>query len=175
MKKEKCSQAGSPSCEFKEIIDEFSEVFNLIEDYENNSITYERGTVKHPIRISPKEFLTVINGIPPKIRKELYIMPRDKIFKKTIEKIYDTENQTTIEEKAVHLLYSIIKSKNFKTENTQAAIICFLYFLKENKLLDKILTIEKETIFLIILLMQKSTRDDVGKIINLTIKIFSKS
>lgn len=66
---------------------------------------------------------------------------KDQSFKSSLETIYQTPDKTdlypTLEEKAAHLLYFVVKNHSFSDENKRIAAGLFIYFLSlNNKLLN---------------------------------------
>ena len=76
-----------------------------------------------------------------KFASPLFGNQKDDSFESCINQIYQTFNgkdcYETIEEKAVNLLYLIIKNHSFSDGNKRIAGNCFLYFLNKNGLLYK--------------------------------------
>jgi len=112
----------------------------LIFKYDRQTVTIEKTTKNELYRISYHEAINQIQfiknkyGYPPLFGKE-----KDQSFHSSIETIYQTFNGAdlypSVEEKAAHLLYFIVKNHSFVDGNKRIAAMLFLYFLDRNNLL----------------------------------------
>jgi prophage maintenance system killer protein len=72
---------------------------------------------------------------------ELFGNERDESFKGILGTIYQTfggeELYSSIEQKAAHLLYFVIKDHPFSDGNKRSAALLFIYFLSQNNYLTK--------------------------------------
>lgn len=123
------------------ILNDFSIGFNLLDDYDNNKLDVKGKTIKKAVVITKQEFLSLIEKMKDKFTSYLFGNQKDDSFESCINQIYQTFDDKdcyeTIEEKAVNLLYLIIKNHSFSDGNKRIAGNCFLYFLNKNGLLYK--------------------------------------
>lgn len=90
------------------------------------------------------------------------------ILEAIYQNVFDTELYPTIEEKAAHLLYFIVKDHPFIDGCKRIAATLFLEFLNKNKKLvkDGKLVISNNTLVAITLLTAESKPDEMEVIIN---------
>lgn len=157
-------------CKFIEIIENSKEAFNLLDEFKMGHIKYKVLKRAPLVKISPKDFLGVINSFYQEDFSNIYLFPKDISFKKAIEKI-NSKTNISIEEAGALLLYSIIKSKSFEDKTIKTAIISFLYLLFKNNYTHHL---KKETFVLICLLIEKSTKKEMKSVIDLTVKLIAK-
>jgi death-on-curing family protein len=81
------------------------------------------------------------NLIARKEASELFATERDETFKGILKTIYQTfggkELYQSLEEKAAHLLYFIIKDHPFSDGNKRVGAFLFIAFLKINNILNR--------------------------------------
>lgn len=72
---------------------------------------------------------------------QMFLESREGVFKSSIGAIYQTydgkEVYPTLEEKAAHLLYFLVKNHRFIDGNKRIAAALFVYFLDKNDALFK--------------------------------------
>ncbi|MEW5844627.1 MAG: virulence protein RhuM/Fic/DOC family protein [Bacteroidota bacterium] len=122
------------------IVTNYANAFDILDKYDHQTITIDKTTKNELYRISYHEAISQIQfikskyGYPPLFGKE-----KDQSFHSSIKTIYQTFNGTdlypSVEEKAAHLLYFIVKNHSFVDGNKRIAAILFLYFLEKNNLL----------------------------------------
>ena len=122
------------------IVTNYAKAFDILDKYDHQSVTIEKTTQNELYRISYHEAISLIQfiknkyGYPPLFGKE-----KDKSFYSSIKTIYQTFNGNylypSVEEKAAHLLYFIVKNHSFVDGNKRIAAMLFLYFLERNNLL----------------------------------------
>ena len=128
------------------LLSQYSKTLTLLEEYDKNKLkdnkgkktkfilTYEQCT---KIIIELKKVL-----ITKKEASNLFANERDKSFEGIIKGLYQTFNKkelySTLEDKAAHILYLIIKDHPFSDGNKRTAAFLFVYFLdKTNALYRK--------------------------------------
>jgi len=79
----------------------------------------------------------------------------------------------TVEEKAAHLLYFMVKNHPFTDGNKRSGAFAFVWFLKETKMLD-IKRLTPSALTAITVLVAESDPNDKDKIIKLILNIISK-
>ena len=79
----------------------------------------------------------------------------------------------TVEEKAAHLLYFMVKNHPFTDGNKRSGAFAFVWFLKETKMLD-IKRLTSSALTAITVLVAESDPNDKDKIIKLILNIISK-
>lgn len=123
------------------ILGDFSVGFNLLDDFDNERLDTKGKTKKEAVVITKDEFMSVVEKMKTTFTSPLFANIRDDSFDSSINQIYQSfggsDCYPTIEEKAVNLLYMIVKNHSFSDGNKRIAANCFLYFLDRNGLLYK--------------------------------------
>jgi len=122
------------------IVTNYANAFDILDKYDYQTVTIEKTTKNELYRISYHEALNQIQFIKNKFAyPPLFGKEKDQSFYSSIETIYQTFNGTdlypSVEEKAAHLLYFIVKNHSFVDGNKRIAAMLFLYFLERNNLL----------------------------------------
>ena len=124
-----------------EIITKYSETWLLLQKYDENKILAPKKKSKARVKIDYNEAKTAITDLKKSliVKKQsvnLFGQERDKMFAGIIANLYQTfggkELYPSIEDKAAHLLYFIIKDHPFVDGNKRIASLIFLVFLKKN-------------------------------------------
>lgn len=158
------------------IVTHYAHALDILDQYDYQTLTLENTTPKSLYRISYHEAMKKIHfikakyGYPPLFGKE-----KDQSFHSSIETIYQTFNGTdlypSVEEKAAHLLYLVVKNHSFVDGNKRIAAMLFLYFLDRNNLLydvngnKRIANNALVAIILMIALSKPEEKDIVTKVI----------
>ena len=97
------------------------------------------------------------------------------ILEAIYQNVYGTELYPTIEDKAAHLLYFLVKDHPFADGCKRIAATLFLEFLNKNKILVKNgkLIISNNTLVAITLLTSESKPDEMEIIINVIMHLLS--
>jgi death-on-curing family protein len=175
------------------LIGQEQELIGIIQRYTKSlSILrqYDRGLLKNIANVKSKfileynNCLTIINKLEKELekRKELTELfgrqNHDEKLRGIIGALYQTfdkkELYSTVEEKAAHLLYLIIKDHPFIDGNKRIASILFVYFLNENHFLfnkNNELKIPDSMLATLALLVAISDSNEKDVIINLIINL----
>ncbi len=131
--------------EILNLLKNYSKSLTFLEQYDKNNFTDLRGK-KAKFILGYKEAIKVVNKVKTELIKkneatELFGQERENTFAGIIGNIYQTfagnELYLSIESKASHLLYFIIKDHPFSDGNKRNASFLFVYFLSKNKYLFK--------------------------------------
>lgn len=122
------------------IVTNYAHALDILDQYDYQTLNIKNITETNLYRISYQEaikqieFIKAKYGYPPLFGKE-----KDQSFHSSVETIYQTFNGTdiypSVEEKAAHLLYFVVKNHSFVDGNKRIAAMLFLYFLDRNNLL----------------------------------------
>jgi len=127
------------------LLADYSKTLTVLEEFDKSSFKKLKG-VKPNYELKYDEAVKVLVGVKRELFKkgeagDLFARERGKEFEGIIGAIYQTfagnELYGSIEKKAAHLLYLIIKDHPFADGNKRSAAFLFVYFLDRNKYLYK--------------------------------------
>ncbi len=133
------------SHEILNLLSSYAKTLTLLSEYDNGKISEAKG-VKTKFVLDYKNLLEIIEKIKTKlvVKKEagdLFGQERQGMLQAVTRNLYQTfggkELYPTIENKASHLLYLIIKDHSFSDGNKRIASFLFVYFLDKNNYLYK--------------------------------------
>ena len=166
--------------QISKLMSDFSVGLNLLDDFDNQRLDNKGNTKKEAVYISVSEFLDVIQKMKTEFTSEIFGNPKDDSFSSSVNQIYQTfdgkDCYPSIEEKAVNLLYFIVKNHSFSDGNKRIGANCFLYFLKKNNLLykaDKPI-IDNATLATITLLIAESKPEEKETVKQIAISILNR-
>uniref|UniRef100_UPI00404ACACA RhuM family protein n=1 Tax=Gelidibacter sp. TaxID=2018083 RepID=UPI00404ACACA len=122
------------------VIASYSTALDLLDDYDHQRLKLPTTNTAEVVKINYTEARNAINQLGKQTKFEgLFGKEKDDSFKGSLENIYQTfdgiELYRTIEEKAAHLLYFVVKNHSFTDGNKRIAAFLFVWFLERNKLL----------------------------------------
>ena len=158
--------------ELKEVIDKYTNALDLLDDYDHQRISKPSG-IKSAVRINYQEARDIIDSM--KFGNESNVFGVEKepgklngILEAVYQNVFGTEVYPSIEDKATHLLYFLVKDHPFVDGCKRIAATLFLEFLNRNHLLirDNELVISNNTLVAVTLLTAESKPEDIDTIIN---------
>jgi prophage maintenance system killer protein len=122
------------------VIANYSKALDLLDDYDHQRLTIPKKEYVEAVKINYKEARNAIDELGKQTKFEgLFGKEKDDSFKGSLENIYQTfdgvELYKTIEEKAAHLLYFVVKNHSFTDGNKRIAAFLFVWFLQRNNIL----------------------------------------
>ncbi len=122
------------------IISDYSYALEILDRYDHQTLKIEKTSGKGIYRLTYEEVIKQIELVKRTYsHSKLFGQEKDNSLKSSIETIYQTfdgkDLYPSIEEKAAHLLYLIVKNHPFTDGNKRIAAFIFLYFLEKNGLL----------------------------------------
>lgn len=153
------------------LLKRYSKALNMLDDYDY--IRYreipETGKVVYILKYD--EIKKIINKMKYTADKTKYFgKEKDESLKSSISAIYQTfdgkDLYPTIIEKAVNLLYFVVKNHSFVDGNKRIAASIFLYFLDKNQILDKI-ELDNDLLVSLTLMIANSKPTDKDLIVNI--------
>ena len=166
--------------QISKLMSDFSVGLNLLDDFDNQRLDNKGNTKKDAVYISVAEFLDVIQKMKTEFTSEIFGNPKDDSFSSSVNQIYQTfdgkDCYPSIEEKAVNLLYFIVKNHSFSDGNKRIGANCFLYFLEKNNLLYKNNKpiIDNATLATITLLIAESKPEEKETVKQIAISILNR-
>ncbi len=132
--------SGDESRGLLQIIADYSYALNLLDKYDYQKLTIENTSGKEVYRLTYQDAINKIQLVRKKYgSNDLFGKEKDDSLKSSLAAIYQTfggkDLYPSIEEKAAHLLYFVVKNHSFVDGNKRIAAFLFLYFLEKNKIL----------------------------------------
>jgi len=123
-----------------QVITDYTYALDLLDDFDYRRLQINESISREEFKITYAKAVKVIKELKSKFgSSSLFGKEKDDSFKSSIGNIYLTFNgkelYPSLEEKAAHLLYFLIKNHSFVDGNKRIGASIFLWFLKENKML----------------------------------------
>lgn len=130
------SEAG----DLLKVLTDYTYALDILDKYDHQQLTIQSTTTDSLFQINYEEATKAIQGLKQKFGgSELFGNEKDESFKSSLSVIYQTfdakELYPSVEEKAAHLLYFVIKNHSFSDGNKRIAAFLFVWFLEKNQLL----------------------------------------
>lgn len=168
--------------EILDVIEKYSKTWKLLGEYDEGNIQNKR-LKRSKFKLNYYACHDLIEQLKQelfdkKIIGNLFGLEREESLEGIIGNIYQTfqrkELYNSIEEKAAHLLYFVIKDHPFSDGNKRIGSLLFLYFLEKNNFLfksDGLVKIGNKTIVALALLIASSDPREKESIVNLIINL----
>jgi len=133
------------SQEILDLLSEYSKALLLLGQYDAGTLTEPKGA-KAKFVLKYEDCVKIIKDVRAELVKkkgagDLFGSERSKMFEGIVKNLYQTFNKkelySTVEKKAAHLLYLIIKDHPFSDGNKRLGAFLFVYFLYKNNYLYK--------------------------------------
>ncbi len=165
--------------ELSEVIKTYTNALDLLDDYDHQRLEKPKGN-NTLYRIEYTEARKIIESMKFKNDSNLFGVEKENgklkgILEAVYQNVFGTELYPTIEDKAAHLLYFIVKDHPFADGCKRIAATLFLEFLNKNKRLVKNgkLVISNNTLVAITLLTAESKPEEMEIIINVIMHLLS--
>ena len=162
------------------LMDNFANGLDLLDNYDHQKLDKKGETAREAVRIDEQEFLSVIDKMKSEFASDVFATPKDESFSSSVNQIYQTfggkELYPTLEEKAITLLYLIVKNHSFADGNKRIGASCFLYFLNRNNMLYKNNTpiIDNSTLFALTLLIATSKPEEMETVKQVVLSVLNR-
>ena len=121
------------------VILDYQKALHLLDEYDFQKLEIKKVTTQEKFRISYQRARQELDRLKAHYPSELFGLEKDQSFSGSIGAIYQSfdgkDLYPSIEEKAAHLLYFVVKNHSFIDGNKRIAASLFLWFLNENKIL----------------------------------------
>ncbi len=122
------------------VVKDYTYALDILDEYDHQTLKINSTNTKEVFQISYKSAKDIIAEMKNKFGgSDLFGKEKDQSFKSSINSIYQAFNKKelypSIEEKAAHLLYFVIKNHSFIDGNKRIAAAVFLWFLEMNNYL----------------------------------------
>jgi prophage maintenance system killer protein len=124
------------------VITDYTYALEVLDQYDHQVLEIQGTTPQELYRITHEEAMKAINGLRNKFGGgSLFGNEKDESFNSSLATIYQTfggqDLYPSVEEKAAHLLYFVIKNHSFSDGNKRIAAFLFVWFLEKNGILYK--------------------------------------
>jgi len=123
------------------VILDYQKALHLLDEYDLQKLEIKKVTTQEKFRISYQKTRYELERLKRHYPSGLFGLEKDQSFSGSIGAIYQTFDEKdlypSIEEKAAHLLYFVVKNHSFIDGNKRIAASLFLWFLNENGILYK--------------------------------------
>ncbi len=158
-----------------DLVASFAQTWLSLDAYDKNQLQF-KGITKRKIKLEAKELELGINSLKTALLKkneatEIFAQERVKnslegIVGNIMQSFGGVDLYKTLEEKAAHLLYFIVKNHPFIDGNKRSGAFAFIWFLQKNNLLD-CSKISPQALTAITLLVAESNPKEKERIIGL--------
>lgn len=167
------------SYELNEVIRTYTNALDLLDDYDHQRLEKPKGN-DTIYKIGYNEARIIIDSMKFNNDSNLFGVEKENgklngILEAVYQNVFGTELYPTIEDKAAHLLYFLVKDHPFADGCKRIAATLFLEFLNKNKRLVKNgkLVISNNTLVAITLLTAESKPEEMEIIINVIMHLLS--
>lgn len=124
------------------VITDYTYALDVLDQYDHQVLEIHDTTRKELFQVTYDEAIKAIKGLHEKFGgSSLFGNEKDESFRGSLAAIYQTfDGQNlypSVEEKAAHLLYFVIKNHSFSDGNKRIAAFLFVWFLEKNGILYK--------------------------------------
>lgn len=123
------------------VILDYQKALHLLDEYDLQKLEIKKVSTQEKFKISYQKARYELEQLKSHYPSGLFGLEKDQSFSGSIGAIYQTFNEKdlypSIEEKAAHLLYFVVKNHSFIDGNKRIAASLFLWFLNENGILYK--------------------------------------
>lgn len=123
-----------------QVITDYTYALDILDRYDHRNLTIEGIHATASFTATYENAMSAINSLRDKFGGSwLFGNEKDESFKSSIANIYQSfggaELYPSIEEKAAHLLYFVVKNHSFSDGNKRIAAFLFIWFLDKNHIL----------------------------------------
>ncbi len=168
---------NNPALDTKDVlslIQNFSQTWFSLDRYDKNEFP-QKGT-KEEIQLSAKDLRQDLDQLKQELIKkggatELFAQEKNKgslegVFGSVFQSVFGEDAYPTLEEKAAHLLYFIIKNHPFNDGNKRSGAFAFIWLLQKAGL-ESIENISPQTLTTLTLLIAQSDPTDKEKVLGI--------
>lgn len=123
-----------------QVIEEYTRALNILDDFDHQRLAVPQGTKRSKFTLTYEEARDIIEVMKRKFNDSSLVgQEKDQSFRSTLGAVYQTSGgrdvYLSVEEKAAHLLYFVVKNHSFVDGNKRIAAVLFMCFLRGNGLL----------------------------------------
>lgn len=162
------------------VITDYAYALTLLDRYDHGTLTIEETTRQARYFISYDEAIGIVTAMKGAF-DGLFGIEKDQGFKSALGAIYQTfggeELYPSIEEKAAHLLYFVVKNHAFSDGNKRIAAALFIFFLGANEILyrpDGSKRLADNALVALTLLIAESRPDEKETIVKVIVNLINR-
>ena len=172
--------SGNEAQGLLKVLSDFTVALDILDQYDHQTLKIKKSKSKEVFRIAYKEAIKAVEGLKNKFGgSALFGNEKDKSFKGSLNAIYQTfdgkDLYPSVEEKAAHLLYFVVKNHSFTDGNKRIAAFLFVWFLERNNLLyhqgKKV--IDDNALVALTLMIAESNPDDMNMMIKVIVNLIN--
>ncbi len=158
-----------------DVVESYTNALDLLDDYDHQRIEKPLDGSNMIYRLSYEECRHIVEKMKREITSDLFGRERDGVFEGALNSIYATfdgvDLYPTIEEKATHLLYFLVKDHGLYDGNKRVATAVFLEFLNKNGKLfiNGKKVIENNTLVALVIMIAESRPQEKDLMVNLVL------
>jgi len=164
------------------VITDFTYALDILDQYDYQKLQIVDTSHKDAVPISYSEAMQAIQKLRGQLSNaDLFGREKDQSFRTSLDTIYQTfdgkDLYPSIEEKAAHLLYFVVKNHSFVDGNKRIAAAIFTWFMEKNGLLysiDGMKRIADNALVALTLMIALSDPKDKDIIIKVIISLINK-
>jgi prophage maintenance system killer protein len=161
------------------VISQYSKALDILDDYDHQRLKIPESKHQEVFKIGYQEARKAINELGKQTQFEgLFGKEKDDSFKGSLNNIYQTfdgkDLYQSIEEKAGHLLYFVVKNHSFTDGNKRIAAFLFVWFLERNKMLINKIGLKRisdHTLVALTLMIAESQPDDKDMMVKVVVNL----
>lgn len=132
--------SGDEATGLLKVITDYTYALDVLDKYDHRTLTIEATHKQQAFIATYAAAMKAIHGLRDKFGgSSLFGNEKDESFKSSIATIYQSfggnDLYPSIEEKAAHLLYFVVKNHSFSDGNKRIAAFLFVWFLEKNNIL----------------------------------------
>ena len=161
------------------VITRYTRALDLLDDYDHQKIIKPEGNIGY-VRIDYDECRKIIDSMKFSAESDLFGVEKEQgklngILEAVYQNVFGVEVYPTLEDKATHLLYFLVKDHPFIDGCKRIAATLFLEFLNKNKRLVRNgkLIISNNTLVAITLLTAESKPEEMEIMVNVIMHLLS--
>jgi prophage maintenance system killer protein len=166
-----------------QLVSEYAYAMDVLDQFDKKALKIKNTSRKQLKKVTYPEALKTVNELKKKLGgSDLFGREKDQSFQSSLNAIYQTikgeDCYPSIEEKAAHLLYFIVKNHSFVDGNKRIAAFIFIWFLKRNGVLykkDRSRLIADNALVALTLLIATSNPEDKDIIIKVIVNLINKN
>ncbi|ACU64465.1 type II toxin-antitoxin system death-on-curing family toxin [Chitinophaga pinensis] len=131
---------ANESAQLQRVLSDYTYALDVLDKYDHQLLEIENTTAENLFVITYETAMLAINGLRDRFGgSALFGNEKDDSFQGSLAAICQTFGgqylYPSVEEKAAHLLYFVIKNHSFSDGNKRIAAFLFVWFLEKNNLL----------------------------------------
>jgi prophage maintenance system killer protein len=132
--------SGDEATALLRVVGEYSRALDLLDDYDHQRVPAPRAGSQTRYALTYKEAIGIVNRLRERFGgSTLFGQEKDESLHSSLQTIMQTfggqDLYPSLEEKAAHLLYFLVKNHSFVDGNKRIAAALFLWFLERNSVL----------------------------------------